>query len=93
MKTLIILLFLFSGCYTGTLTKGYLVSIEEGNKTTNNVFLNEDAVENYIAGKTGFIFSVYNCIGEVKPYFSFENDRVYIYVERKFFKEQKINKK
>ena len=93
MKLLIIFLLILSGCYTGTLTTGYLVSIEEGNKTTNTIFLDERATEAFILDMTGYTFRLNEYLGEVKPYFSFENDNLYIYVEKKFFKEQKINKK
>ncbi len=93
MRTLIIFLLLLSGCYTGTLTTGYLVSIEEGNKTTNTVLADKSAVETFILDRTGYVFPVDEYIGEVKPYFSFENDNLYIYVEKKFFKQQKINDK
>ena len=93
MKLLIIFLLILSGCYTGTLTTGYLVSIEEGNKTTNTIFLDEGATEAFILDMTGYVFPLNEYLGEVKPYFSFENDNLYIYVEKKFFKEQKINPK
>lgn len=94
MKKLVYLLLvlLFTSCYTGKFTTGYLVAITEGREFEKNIFLTKKDAENHITEKTGFIFLMNDCFGDIKPYFIFENDKTFIYVQRKYLKENEIRR-
>ncbi len=92
MKKLIFILLLLTGCYRGTYTHGYLVSVQNGIDTQIEKFESQVEAEVFINKYINFYFSFDKYMGNTSPYFYFENDKVNVYVELKNFKTKKLKR-
>ncbi len=90
----ILLILIFRGCSPGNLvTTGYLVGVD--NYAENEIeiehFQSTDSVDNWITEKTELQFHTPDLISEGPPYWEFNNEDFYIYVEKKGIYEKNGN--
>jgi hypothetical protein len=82
-KVFVLLLGLFFGCYPGKMVStGYLVTVEKGRKTNVERFKTSAEVDSFVFLKTNLKINTDCIIGEKLPFYFFQNDVFFIYVEQ-----------